>query len=50
MAALIGAVKLLDEGNNTRIVFLTKPFPTNEGPDKFLEFFQCYPNIFIMFM
>ena len=46
MAALIGAVKLLDEGNNTRIVFLTKPFPTNEGPDKFLEFFQRIQDYF----
>ena len=46
MAALIGAIKLLEEGNNTRIVFVTKPFPTKEGPNKFLEFIQRIRDYF----
>jgi hypothetical protein len=43
---LIGAIRLLDEGNNTRIVFVTKPFPGSEGPDKFSEFFQRIRDYF----
>lgn len=38
MTVLIGSIRLLEEGSNTRIIFITKPFPTSEGPDKFEGF------------
>lgn len=45
-AAVIGAIWLLDEGNNTRILFVPKPFPNKEGPEKFSEFFQQIKDYF----
>jgi hypothetical protein len=46
LAAVIGAIRLVDEGNNTRIVFVPKPSPTKDSPEKFEEFFQRVKKYF----
>jgi len=46
MAAVIGGIRLVEEEIYTRIIFIPKPFPTNEGPKKFREFYESIKNYF----
>jgi hypothetical protein len=46
LAAVIGAIRLVDEGNNTRMVFVPKPSPVKDNPKRFLEFFQRIKDYF----
>lgn len=44
--SVIGAIRLVDEGNNTRIIFISKPSPFKDNPEKFENFFQRVKNYF----